>query len=184
MDTQAYLKTYMKVVGVAVQGTADILAYPLDDPDNLDADLSLTAFHTQSLVDEVLDTEVFTQQDIRILWEHIETLPYDFEEGLTLESLPDMLNDFIREAFAKIIFGISQPPITSLRGPARSASNSTGKNRNPRNCNAEPKASPNRRTLALRSNRNTTITPRIGRGVPFPDVCTGYAPRKVKVSHT
>ena len=103
MFNDSYIKAYTDVVAVAIQATARIMTIYLNDPQNLGEDISVARFQTEDFVIEVIETETYDKTDIDVFWRFLEQEHSDFEEGIAITELPDMLKDFIHDTFAKVV---------------------------------------------------------------------------------
>ena len=103
MFNDKYIKAYTDVVAVAIQATARIMAIYLNDPQELSEDLSVTRFQTKDFAMEVIDADTYDKADIAVFWRYLKHAHTDFEEGVAITELPDMLKDFVHDRFAKIV---------------------------------------------------------------------------------
>ena len=103
MFNDSYIKAYTDVIAVAIQATARIMVIYLNDPQDLGEDISVARFQTEDFVMEVIDAETYDKTDFAVFWRYLEEAHSDFEEGIAITELPDMLKDFIHDRFAKIV---------------------------------------------------------------------------------
>ena len=103
MFNDSYIKAYTDVIAVAIQATARIMVVYLNDPQDLGEDLRVSRFYTEDFVTEVIDADTYDKSDIAVFWRYLEEVHSDFEEGIAITELPDMLKDFIHNRFAKIV---------------------------------------------------------------------------------